>query len=48
MASVRASHQFARISPTKVRPFADMIRGMSAEQGLSALGVRTESRGTIH
>ena len=37
MASVRASHQFARISPTKVRPFADMIRGMSAEQGLNAL-----------
>lgn len=37
MVAVRASHQFARISPTKVRPFADMIRGMSAEQGLNAL-----------
>ena len=37
MTSVRASHQFARISPTKVRPFADMIRGMSALQGLNAL-----------
>lgn len=32
MVSVRATHQFARISPTKVRPFADMIRGMSASR----------------
>ena len=37
MASVRATHRYARISPTKIRPFADMIRGMSAEQGLLAL-----------
>ena len=37
MASIRAVHRFARISPTKIRPFADMIRGMSAEQGLNAL-----------
>jgi large subunit ribosomal protein L22 len=37
MGSVRAIHQFARISATKVRPFADMIRGKTAEQGLLAL-----------
>ncbi len=37
MTSVRATHHYARISPTKIRPFADMIRGMSAEQGLLAL-----------
>lgn len=37
MTLVRATHKFARISPTKVRPFADMIRGKSAEAGLSAL-----------
>jgi large subunit ribosomal protein L22 len=37
MGSVRATHQFARISATKVRPFADMIRGKTAEQGLLAL-----------
>ncbi len=37
MTSVRATHRYARISPTKIRPFADMIRGLSAEQGLLAL-----------
>jgi large subunit ribosomal protein L22 len=37
MTSVRANHRYARISPTKIRPFADMIRGLSAEQGLLAL-----------
>ena len=37
MTSVTATHRYARISPTKIRPFADMIRGMSAEQGLLAL-----------
>ena len=37
MALVRATHKFARISPTKIRPFADMIRGKSAEAGLNAL-----------
>lgn len=37
MAFVRATHRYARIAPTKVRPFADMIRGLSAEQGLNAL-----------
>ncbi len=37
MALVRATHKFARISPTKIRPFADLIRGKSAEEGLNAL-----------
>ncbi|MEI7698219.1 MAG: 50S ribosomal protein L22 [Planctomycetia bacterium] len=37
MAAVTAIHQFARISPTKVRPFADLIRGKTAGQGLHAL-----------
>jgi large subunit ribosomal protein L22 len=37
MATVRASHRFARISATKVRPFTDLIRGMTVENGLNAL-----------
>jgi len=37
MALVNASHRFARISATKVRPFAEMIRGMTAAEGLNAL-----------
>mgnify|MGYP003340420470 FL=1 len=37
MATVRAVHQFARISATKVRPYADLIRGKTAQQGLLAL-----------
>ncbi|MFN0198886.1 MAG: 50S ribosomal protein L22 [Planctomycetaceae bacterium] len=37
MALVRAKHSFARISPTKVRPFADLIRGRAANVGLSLL-----------
>ncbi|MCA9115546.1 MAG: 50S ribosomal protein L22 [Planctomycetaceae bacterium] len=37
MAVVRASHKNAKISATKVRPFADLIRGMSVSQGLDAL-----------
>ncbi len=37
MSQVRATHMFARIAPTKVRPFADMIRGKTAEDGLNAL-----------
>ncbi|MEZ6045759.1 MAG: 50S ribosomal protein L22 [Planctomycetaceae bacterium] len=37
MAVIKASHKNARISATKVRPFADMIRGMSAIEGLQAL-----------
>ena len=37
MALVRATHKFARISATKVRPFASMIRGMKAAEGLNEL-----------
>ena len=37
MALVRANHRFARISATKVRPFAKMIQGMTAAAGLDAL-----------
>lgn len=37
MAQVRATHRYARISATKVRPFAEMIRGMTAAEGLGAL-----------
>ncbi len=37
MALVKANHRFARISATKVRRFADLIRGQSAGDGLNAL-----------
>lgn len=37
MALVKASHRFARISATKVRPFADLIRGKTAQEGLDVL-----------
>ena len=37
MAVVRATHRYARISATKVRPFADLIRGKTASDGLNAL-----------
>jgi large subunit ribosomal protein L22 len=37
MSLVKASHRFARISATKVRPFADLIRGKSVEEGLNSL-----------
>lgn len=33
----RASHRFARISPRKVRPLADMIRGKYADDALDIL-----------
>ena len=32
-----AVHRFARISPQKVRPLADMIRGLSADEALNVL-----------
>jgi len=32
-----ASHKFARISASKVRPFADMIRGRTAQEGKDLL-----------
>ena len=37
MAIVKALHKHARISATKVRPYADMIRGMTVEEGVNAL-----------
>ncbi|QDU39847.1 50S ribosomal protein L22 [Maioricimonas rarisocia] len=37
MATVKATHKFARISATKVRPFADLVRGMTVQEGLDAL-----------
>ena len=37
MAEFRATHRYARISATKVRPFADLIRGKTAQEGLDAL-----------
>ena len=33
----RAVHRFARISPRKVRPLADLIRGKRADKALSIL-----------
>ncbi len=37
MGVVTATHRHARISATKVRPFADLIRGMEASEGVEAL-----------
>ena len=37
MSHVRATQRFARISATKVRPFADLIRGKTAGEGLAEL-----------
>lgn len=37
MAVVEAHHKFARISATKVRKFADLIRGQSVGEGLNSL-----------
>ena len=37
MGIVNATHRHARISATKVRPFANMIRGMAAGEGVEAL-----------
>ena len=33
----KAAHRFARISPRKVRPLADMIRGKFADEALNVL-----------
>ena len=33
----RASHRYARISATKVRPFADLVRGKTVGDGLDQL-----------
>ena len=33
----RASHKYARVSPRKVRPLADMVRGKYADEALDIL-----------
>jgi large subunit ribosomal protein L22 len=35
--SYRAAHRFARISPTKVRPIADLVRGKSIAEAQEVL-----------
>lgn len=35
--SYKSTHRFARIACTKVRPFAELIRGKPAAEGLNAL-----------
>ena len=37
MALVSAKHKFARVSATKVRPFAGLIRGKTVAEGLNEL-----------
>lgn len=37
MAKIRASHRFARISPSKVRPFTQLVSGLTANDGLNQL-----------
>ncbi len=37
MSIITATHNHARISPTKVRPFADLIRGLTAAEGVERL-----------
>ena len=37
MAKYSATHKYARISPRKVRPLADMIRGKLADEALDIL-----------
>jgi len=37
MAEFRACHRYAGISATKVRPFANLIRGKTAQEGLDML-----------
>ena len=38
----RASHRFARISPSKVRPLADLVRGKFADEALDILKYRPQ------
>ncbi len=37
MASYEATHRYAKISPRKVRPLADLIRGKFADEALEIL-----------
>lgn len=40
--SYSASHRYARISPRKVRPLADLIRGKFADEALDILRFQTQ------
>ncbi len=40
----RASQRYARISPRKVRPLADMVRGKFADEALDILEISTPTR----
>ena len=42
----KAIHKFARISPTKVRPIVDLIRGRDVEEALNMLKF-TPHRGAV-
>ncbi len=35
--SFRATHRYARVSPTKVRPMADLVRGKFVDEALDIL-----------
>jgi large subunit ribosomal protein L22 len=35
--SVRASHMYARVTPRKARPLADLVRGLNANRALEVL-----------
>ena len=45
--SYRASHRFARIAPRKARLVADMIRGKSVDEALTALDF-SKKRGSAY
>ncbi|QDU93204.1 50S ribosomal protein L22 [Lignipirellula cremea] len=40
--SFRASYKYARVSPRKVRPVADMVRGQFADDALDLLRFQTQ------
>ena len=40
--SFRASHRFARISPRKVRPLANMVRGLFVDEALELLAYQPQ------
>ena len=42
MASYKATHRYARISPRKVRPLADMVRGKFVDEALALLGYQPQ------
>ena len=42
MASYKATHRYSRISPRKVRPLADMVRGKVVDEALALLGYQPQ------